>query len=67
VSAFLVLFGPLMQLDQTILDVAPFTHIPKVPGADVTATPLAWLLAITVALAAAGLAGFRRRDLVSTA
>ena len=67
VFAFLVLIGPLMQLDQVILDATPFSHIPKVPGADVSAAPLAWLLGIAVVLAAAGLAGFRRRDLVSTA
>ena len=65
--AFLVLIGPLMQLDQAILDVAPFSHVPKVPGAGVSAVPLAWLLGIAAALAAAGLAGFRRRDMVSTA
>jgi putative exporter of polyketide antibiotics len=67
VAAFLVLFGPLLRLSQGILDLAPFSHIPKVPGAAVSATPLAWLLVIAAALAAAGLAGFRRRDLVSTA
>ncbi len=67
VFAFLVLLGPLLQLSQWLLDIAPFSHIPRVPGADVAATPLLWLLAITVMLAAAGLAGFRRRDLVSTA
>ncbi len=65
VFAFLVLIGPLMQLDQAILDLAPFSHIPKVPGADVSAAPLAWLLGIAALLATAGLAGFRRRDLVS--
>jgi ABC-2 type transport system permease protein len=65
VSAFLVLLGPLMQLSQWVLDVTPFSHIPKVPGADVSATPLAWLLAVTAVLVAAGLVGFRRRDLVS--
>jgi ABC-2 type transport system permease protein len=65
VFALLVLLGPLMQLSQWILDVSPFTHIPKVPGADVSATPLVWLLAVTAVLIAAGLAGFRRRDLVS--
>jgi ABC-2 type transport system permease protein len=54
-----------MQLSQWVLDVAPFSHIPKVPGADVSATPLAWLLAVTAVLVAAGLVGFRRRDLVS--
>jgi ABC-2 type transport system permease protein len=64
-SAFLVLFGPLLRLDQWLLDLAPFSHIPKVPGADVAAAPLAWLLAVTAVLVAAGLAGFRRRDLVS--
>lgn len=67
VFAFLVLLGPLLQLSQWLLDAAPFTHTPKLPGADVSATPLAWLLAITAMLVAAGLAGFRRRDLVSSA
>jgi ABC-2 type transport system permease protein len=64
-SAFLVLLGPLLRLSQGILDLAPFSHIPKVPGAEVAAAPLAWLLAVTAVLVAAGLAGFRRRDLVS--
>jgi polyether ionophore transport system permease protein len=67
VFALLVLLGPLMQLNQWILDLSPFTHIPKVPGADVSPTPLAWLLLIAAVLVAAGLAGFRRRDLVSSA
>jgi ABC-2 type transport system permease protein len=65
--AFVVLFGPLLRLSQWVMDVSPFSHIPKVPGADVTVTPLAWLLAVTAVLAAAGLAGFRRRDLLSGA
>jgi ABC-2 type transport system permease protein len=65
--ALLVLLGPLLRLDQWLLDAVPFSHIPKVPGADLSATPLAWLLAVTAALVAAGLAGFRRRDLISTA
>jgi ABC-2 type transport system permease protein len=67
VAAFLVLFGPLLRLSQGLIDLAPFSHIPKVPGAAVSAAPLAWLLVIAAMLAAAGLAGFRRRDLVSTA
>jgi ABC-2 type transport system permease protein len=65
VSAFLVLVGPLLQLSQWLLDLSPFSHIPKLPGAQVVAAPLAWLLAAAVVLVAAGLAGFRRRDLVS--
>jgi ABC-2 type transport system permease protein len=56
------LVGPALQLDQWVLDISPFTHIPRVPGADVTATPLVWLLAVAVVVGVAGLAGFRRRD-----
>src|SRR6266542_2904588 len=33
--------GAAVQLNQRLLDVSPFTHIPKVPGAAVSATPLA--------------------------
>jgi ABC-2 type transport system permease protein len=45
-----------VQLNQWLLDVWPFTHVPKLPGGAVSATPLVWL-------AAAGLAGLRRRDI----
>jgi ABC-2 type transport system permease protein len=62
VLAFLVLLGPLLKLSQPILDLAPFSHLPKVPGATVSATPLLWLLAVTALLAAVGLGGLRRRD-----
>jgi ABC-2 type transport system permease protein len=65
VSAFLVLFGPVLQLSQWLVDLAPFSHIPRVPGAEVSATPLVWLVAVAAVLAAAGLAGFRRRDLAT--
>ena len=51
------------QLSQWALDVSPFTHLPKLPGGEVTVTPLVWLLALAVALTAAGMAGFRRRDI----
>jgi len=60
-------FGELLRLDQWALDLSPFVHLPRLPAAEFTATPLAWLAVLAVALAAAGLAGFRRRDLVSGA
>ncbi|MFD1151013.1 ABC transporter permease [Saccharothrix hoggarensis] len=65
IVVFLVLgqLGPLLQFDQWAMDLSPFTHIPKVPGADVTAGPLVWLTAIAVVLVGVGLAGFRRRDI----
>jgi polyether ionophore transport system permease protein len=52
-----------VKLSQPVLDVSPFSHIPKIPGEPMTAAPLAWLAAIAAALFVAGLAGFRRRDI----
>jgi ABC-2 type transport system permease protein len=37
--------------------------VPKLPGGTLTATPLLWLAGVAIVLLAAGLAGFRRRDL----
>ncbi|MET8999384.1 ABC transporter permease [Amycolatopsis sp. Hca4] len=56
------LFGPIVDLPQVVLDVSPFQHPPKLPGQEFTATPLVWLLAVTVVALVAGLAGWRRRD-----
>ncbi|MFJ8741069.1 hypothetical protein ACIRL2_16995 [Embleya sp. NPDC127516] len=55
--------GPALKLPQAVLDVSPFGHLPKLPGADVAATPYLWLLALALALPAAGLTALRRRDL----
>jgi ABC-2 type transport system permease protein len=62
-AALLVVFGPTLQLAQWIQDISPFTHVPKLPGGTVAAAPLVWLAAVALALAAAGLAGLRRRDI----
>ncbi|MGW5718576.1 ABC transporter permease [Amycolatopsis sp. NPDC003865] len=63
--AFLLLgeFGALLKLDQWVLDLSPFTHSPKLPGSVLHAAPLLWLTALGAALVAAGVAGFRRRDI----
>ncbi len=58
--------GAALQLSQSLLDVSPFTHIPRVPGASITITPLLILTAIAVALTAVGLAALRRRDIPVT-
>jgi ABC-2 type transport system permease protein len=67
VVLFVTMFGEPLRLSRWLLDLSPFAHLPKLPAASFTATPLAWLLAISAVLAAAGLAAFRRRDLASTA
>lgn len=63
IAGFIGLFGPALNLSQTVLDISPFTHIPKLPGGSVSAVPLLWLSGLTLLLAAAGLAGLRRRDI----
>jgi ABC-2 type transport system permease protein len=55
--------GDIIDLNRWVVNLSPFTHLPNLPGGDFSATPLLWLLAVAVALGAAGLVGFRRRDL----
>lgn len=64
-TAFVALFllGSVSGVPQWVLDLQPFTHAPKLPGAEFEAAPLIWLLVIDAALLVAGLLGFRNRDL----
>ena len=55
-------FGRLLQLDQWVLDLSPFTHLPRTLGTAVDAAPLLWLTAVAAGLVALGLVGLRRRD-----
>ncbi|WP_426511733.1 ABC transporter permease [Dactylosporangium sp. McL0621] len=66
VSVLLVELGALFGLNQYVLDVTPFAHVPKLPGAAFTAAPVVWLTVVALALGAAGLAGLRRRDMPAT-
>ncbi|EXG81741.1 ABC transporter permease [Cryptosporangium arvum] len=54
--------GALLGLSQWLIDVSPFAHVPKLPGDSLRTAPLVGLTVVAAALAAAGLAGFRRRD-----
>ncbi len=63
VAVFLI--GSLAGLPQWLLDLEPFTHVPRVGGGDFTAVPLLWLLSIDTVLIALGAKAFRRRDLRS--
>lgn len=57
------LFGPSLDLPRWAQNLSPFTRIPKAPAADVTATPLTALVAVSVVLAVMGTVSLRRRDL----
>ncbi|MER6325931.1 ABC transporter permease [Streptomyces coelicoflavus] len=57
--------GPALDVPRSVLDVSPFGHLPKLPGGEMSWTPVLVLLLIAGALVAAGLAGLRRRDLTT--
>jgi ABC-2 type transport system permease protein len=65
--AFVVLgeLGELWGLPLWMLDLSPFAHSPTLPGGDVDAAQLIGMLVVTGVLCAAGLAGWRRRDLTT--
>ncbi len=56
-------FGAIFELPESVINLSPFAHIPKLPGSPFTALPLVVLLALAGAFTAAGFAVFRRRDL----
>jgi ABC-2 type transport system permease protein len=59
----LYLLGSISGVPRWVLDLAPMSHTPLIPGGAFDATPLAWLAAIDAALICLGLWTFRRRDL----
>jgi ABC-2 type transport system permease protein len=59
------LLGSLSGAAQWLLDLEPFTHIPRVGVDHFTAVPLVWLLVIDATLIVVGAAAFRRRELRS--
>jgi ABC-2 type transport system permease protein len=65
VLVFIAYLGPAVDAGQWLLDLTPYTHIPKVPGGVFHWTPLAWMTGVAAVLSAAGLVGFRRRDVSS--
>ncbi|MFF9700835.1 ABC transporter permease [Streptomyces griseofuscus] len=54
--------GPALKAPRPLLDLSPFTHLPKLPGGTVHWPPVLALTGIAVVLVGAGLVGLRRRD-----
>lgn len=57
--------GPALDVPQSVLDVSPYGHLPKLPGGEMSWSPVLVLVLIAAALVGAGLAGLRRRDLTT--
>ncbi|HEX6073971.1 MAG TPA: hypothetical protein VFZ32_01765 [Micromonosporaceae bacterium] len=62
IASFPPEFGPLLEFDQWVMDISPYAHVPRMPGADFTATPMVTLTVLAALLIVARLAGFRRRE-----
>lgn len=56
-------FGSLFELNQAVMDISPYAHVPKLPGGELTMTPLLGLTGVAALLTIVGVLGFRRRDL----
>ena len=56
-------FGPPLQWPAWMMDISPFTQVPKLPGGTVSTASLLWLCAVALTIGAAGLIGLRYRDL----
>jgi len=62
-AVVVMLFGELLRLPQWLQDLSPFEHLALVPAQDFRWAPFAVLLAVAVALSAAGQYAFAHRDL----
>ncbi len=63
VSFGLTLLGPTFGLDDWVLGVSPFWHVPHTGAANPDYSGLLWVSLVTLGFLAVGFAGFRRRDL----
>ncbi|MGV9702059.1 ABC transporter permease [Streptomyces sp. NPDC003483] len=55
--------GPALDVPPALMDLSPYGHLPKLPGGEMTWTPVLVLTVLAVGLTAAGLTALRRRDL----
>jgi polyether ionophore transport system permease protein len=56
------MFGELLDLPRWLTDLSPFQRTPRVPADGLTLLPVVAIAVVAAALTAAGMAGFRHRD-----
>jgi ABC-2 type transport system permease protein len=59
------IFGAILGLPQWLLDLSPFEALPAMPAEGFSWLPVVVVSALACGLVAAGLVGFRRRDIDS--
>ncbi|MEU3983906.1 ABC transporter permease [Streptomyces sp. NPDC026672] len=57
--------GPALNAPRAVLNLSPFAHLPKLPGAAMSWPPVLTLTALSAALVTTGLIALRRRDLIT--
>ena len=60
------MFGQLLSLPSWLMDISPFERTPRVPADGVSLVPVLAIAAVAAVLTAAGMAGFRHRDVASS-
>ncbi len=63
VCLLIELAGEFQMASGAVLDISPFTHVPKLLVSDASVLPVVGLIVVAAALVVIGLAGFRRRSI----
>lgn len=58
-------FGPMFKWPSLLIDLSPYTHVPRMPATPMLWVPTVWLALLVVTLLAVAFVGFRRRDLAT--
>ncbi|MCX0272377.1 ABC transporter permease [Nocardia zapadnayensis] len=58
-----LMFGATLKFPEWVMNLSPFDNLPLVPAQDFQPVPVLLTAAVAVLLCAAGMSGFRRRDL----
>lgn len=61
-SFALTILGPIFRLEDWVLGISPFWHVPDVNAAEPDLTGLVWLALVTAVLLVVAFVGFRHRD-----